>query len=349
MSAQRPPVKAVVIGGGSGAPVSIRTLLDMGCRTSSIVGMIDDGGSTGILRERGGVIPPGDVRKCILAMSADKNSAFARAFSHRFSYLDDHALGNLILIAFAEETGSFSEAIHICEYMLDARGHVFPSTLQDVKLTGVTADGRMLEGEHIIGDSDCHMHTVSLHPANAQPHPAALNKIRQADLIVLGPGSLFTSIIPNLLVPGVVESIAKARSREENPAHTVFVCSLADMQGETWGMNCYDYVEALMRHGMEGLLDYVLIHKDAGGDPGVTGFFPVIRDYSDSRFQTRGRRSGKVRRVEVSDALVEKVAALGPVPIVRDLVDRERPTWHDQRALARAFGEVLAQCRLPQR
>ena len=114
-------------------------------------------------------------------------------------------------------------------------------------------------------------------------------------------------------------------------------------------MNCYDYVEALMRHGMEGLLDYVLIHRDAGGDPGVTGFFPVIRDYSDSRFQTRGRRSGKVRRVDVSDALVEKIAALGPVPIVRDLVDRERPTWHDQRALARAFGEVLAKCRLPQR
>lgn len=349
MTEARTPVKAVVIGGGSGAPVSIRTLLDMGCRTSSIVGMIDDGGSTGILRERGGVIPPGDIRKCILAMSADTKSAFAQAFSHRFSYLDDHSLGNLILIAFAEETGSFSEAIHICEYMLDARGHVFPSTLQDVKLAGVTADGRVLEGEHVIGDSDCHMRTVSLHPADAQPHPAALNKIRQADLIVLGPGSLFTSIIPNLLVPGVVESIAKARSREDNPAHTVFVCSLADMQGETWGMNCYDYVEALMRHGMEGLLDYVLIHKDANSDPGTTGFFPVVRDYSDSRYQTRGRRSGQVRRVEVNDELVQRIQGLGTTPIVRDLVDPERPTWHEQQALARAFGEVLEACRLRRR
>lgn len=342
-------IKAVVIGGGSGAPVSIRTLLDMGCKTSSIVGMIDDGGSTGILRERGGVVPPGDVRKCILAMSADTKSAFARAFSHRFPYLDDHSLGNLILIAFAEETGSFPEAIHICEYMLDARGHVYPSTLGDVKLSGVTVDGRKLTGEHLIGDAPARMQTVSLHPAHAQAHPAALNQIRQAEFIVLGPGSLFTSIIPNLLVPGVVESIRKAREREVNPAKTVFVCSLADMQGETWGMNCYDYVEALMRHGMEGLLDYVLIHKDHGGAPGVTGFFPVVRDYSDSRFQTRGRRSGQVRRVECNEELVAKIEALGVKALVRDMVDLERPTWHDPKELARAFKEVMDECHIQER
>ena len=344
MASQR--VKAVVIGGGSGAPVSIRTLLDMGCKTSSIVGMIDDGGSTGILRERGGVVPPGDIRKCILAMSADTKSAFARAFSHRFPYLDDHSLGNLILTAFAEETGSFPEAIHICEYMLDARGHVYPSTLGDVKLSGYTADGQFLEGERPIGDAPCHMQTVSLTPPNAQAHPAALNQIRAAELIVLGPGSLFTSIIPNLLVPGVVESIRKAKEREVNPAKTVFVCSLADMQGETWAMNCYEHVDALMRHGMDGLLDYVLIHQDRGGQPGVTGFFPVVRDYSDSRFQTRGRRSGQVRRVECNDELLAKIEALGVKTMVRDMADIERPTWHDQEQLAAAFAEVMEECHI---
>ena len=104
-----------------------------------------------------------------------------------------------------------------------------------------------------------------------------------------------------------------------------------------------------MRHGMEGLLDYVLIHKDKHCDPGVTGFFPVIRDYSDSRFQTRGRRSGQVRRVEVDDELLQRIRELGTEPIVHDLVDPERPTWHDQRSLARAFGEVLEACRLQQR
>lgn len=345
--AERKRVEAVVIGGGSGAPVSIRTLLDMGCKTSSIVGMIDDGGSTGILRERGGVIPPGDVRKCIMAMSADQKSAFARAFSHRFSYLDDHSLGNLILTAFAEETGSFPDAIRICEYMLDARGHVFPSTLHDVKLIGQTADGRIIKGEHAIGDSDVHMQTVALNPIDAQAHPAALNRIRKADIIVLGPGSLFTSIIPNLLVPGVVESIRKARDREERPAVTVQVVSLADMQGETWGMNCYDHVEALVRHGMKGLLDVALIHKDFAEDnPFSTGIFPPLTDYSDSRFQTRGRRAGKVRHVEVNDELVAKIDALGVQPVVRDLVDYQRPTWHDRKALAMAFEEVLEACHL---
>lgn len=339
-----PRKKTVVIGGGSGAPVSIKTLLDMGCKTSSIVGMIDDGGSTGILRERGGVIPPGDIRKCILAMSADPEGAFARAFAHRFDYLDDHSLGNLIITAFAEETGSFPDAIHICEYLLDARGHVYPSTLHDVTLSGVTRDGRVIEGEHFIGDSDCAMKTVMLTPGNAQAHPAALNQIRQADLIVLGPGSLFTSIIPNLLVPGVVESIRKARSREENPAKTLFVCGLADMEGETWGMNCFDHVEALLGHGMEGLLDYALIHRGEDMSPSATASIPVIRDYSDSRFQTRGRRSGMVRRVTATDDLLKKIEALGVNIILRDLVDRCRPTWHDKSRLAEVFGEVLAGC-----
>ena len=337
-------IKTVVIGGGSGAPISIRTLLDMGCKVSSIVAMADQGGSTGILRERGGVVPPGDIRKCVLAMSADPNSIFAQAFRHRFDYLDNHSLGNLIITAFAEETGSFVDAISICEHMLDARGHVYPSTLHDIHLNGVTYDNQEVYGEPAVGDSPCAIHTVWLEPANPSPHPGALNRIREADLIVLGPGSLYTSIIPNLLVPGVVESIQKARSREENPAKTLFVCSLADMQGETWNMDCYDHVNALLRHGMEGLLDIALIHRDPQGSPMATGMFPKLTDYSDARRQTRGRREGQVRHVTVTDALIERIEARGVTTMVRDLVDAERPTWHDPEALADAFREVLATC-----
>lgn len=222
--------KAVVIGGGTGAPVSIRTLLDMGCQVSSIVSMVDDGGSTGILRERGGVVPPGDIRKCIGAMSANYDGIFARSFRHRFSYLDNHSLGNLIITALAEETGSFPDAIRVCEDLCEARGHVYPSTLHDVTLKGMTDDGRELEGQAVIGDSDCHMRYVALQPADAEAYPPALKAIREANLIVLGPGSLFTSIIPNLLVPGVVEAITEARERETDPAYTVFVCSHASMQ-----------------------------------------------------------------------------------------------------------------------
>lgn len=341
--------KAVVIGGGTGAPASIRTLLDMGCNVASVVAMVDDGGSTGILRERGGVTPPGDIRKCISAMSANYDGIFARAFRHRFAYLDDHSLGNLIITALAEETKSFPDAIRWCESLIDARGHVYPSTLHDVTLIGMTNEGEELKGQAVISDADCSMRYVSLAQADAQAYPAALNAIREADLIILGPGSLFTSIIPNLLVPGVVEAIRDAHSREDGPAPTVFVCSLADMQGETWGMDCYEHVDAILRHGMRGLLDIALIHRNVATNPMASGVFPALKDYSDSRHRTRGRRTGQLSHVRVNEELVEKIQAAGVQPMVRDLVDPERPTWHDRAKLAKAFQEVLTACHSRQR
>lgn len=341
--------KTVVIGGGTGAPRSIRTLLDMGCSVTSVVAMVDDGGSTGILRERGGVIPPGDIRKCLSAMSANYDGILARAFRHRFDYLDNHSLGNLILTALAEETNSFPDAIRVCEDLIEARGHVYPSTLHDVILSGMTADSQELEGQAVISDADCHMRYVSLYPPDSQAYPAALRVIKEANLIVLGPGSLFTSIIPNLLVPGVIEAIREAHDREENPACTLFVCSLADMQGETWGMNAFDHVDAIIRHGMRGLLDVALIHKNPDMSPMASGTFPELTDYSDSRKYTRGRRSGKVSHVLVNDELIENVRSLGVKPMVRDLVDPKRPTWHDRDKLARAFQEVLEACHSRQR
>lgn len=337
-------IKAAVIGGGTGAPVSIGTLLDMGCDVASIVSMADDGGSTGILRERGGVIPPGDIRKCIGAMSANPNGAFARAFRHRFDYLDNHSLGNLIITAFAEETGSFPDAISICEHLIDARGHVYPSTLHDVTLSGMTVEDEELQGQAVIGDSPCCMRYVTLSPTNAQAYPPALNAIRESNLVVLGPGSLFTSIIPNLLVPGVPEAIRAAREREKDPAVTVFVCSLADMQGETWGMDCAEYVNALLRHGMRGLLDFALIHRDPQDSPMASGAFPPLWDYSDSRGVTRGRREGQVKHVRAKDEMIESVRSLGVQPVVRNLVDAERPTWHDKGLLRKAFEEILTAC-----
>ena len=166
---------------------------------------------------------------------------------------------------------------------------------------------------------------------------------------MLGPGSLFTSIIPNLLVPGVIDAIREAHDRENDPACTLFVCSLADMQGETWGMNCYDYVDALLRHGMRGLLDIALIHRNSETSPMASGVFPAITDYSDARKYTKGRRAGKLAHVEASNETVGRVMELGVQPMVRDLVDPVRPTWHDREKLAKAFQEVLAACHSRQR
>ena len=242
-------LRAVVIGGGTGAPMSIRTLLALGVNTSAVVAMADDGGSTGILREEAHVTPPGDVRKCLAAFAANPEDPLTKAFKYRFDFARNHTLGNLMLSALENATGSFPEAIKICGQLLGARGHVYPSTLNNVTLCAETRDGRILRGQSVAGKSSTALERVWLEsPELCLPYMEALRAIRQADVVVLGPGSLFTSIIPNLLVPGIVDAIRQSNAR------TVFVCSLADQQGETWGLSAREHVEALLRHGMEGCL-----------------------------------------------------------------------------------------------
>ena len=337
-------LRAVVIGGGTGAPVSIRTLLSMGVETSAVVAMADDGGSTGILREEANVTPPGDIRKCICAMAADPEDPLTKAFKYRFPFADNHTLGNLMLSALEEATGAFPEAVSICEKLLHARGHVYPSTLDRVSLVARTRDGRYIEGQAVA----CHSRTALAHvqlrsAGNIVAYPPALEAIRNADLIVLGPGSLFTSIIPNLLVPGVIDAIRQSRGA------TLFVCSLADMQGETWGLTAREHVEALMEHGMRGLLAYVLVHSAVPikPDSSETGVFRAVTgaNIGASRFvvddETEQRR---VRPVRIDYADLRLIQSKGPIVIARNLVDPEHPTWHDPFALREAFTGVLRLC-----
>lgn len=338
--------KAVVIGGGTGAPVSIRTLLAMGVQVSAVVAMADDGGSTGILREEAHVTPPGDIRKCLAAMAADPDDPLTKAFKYRFDFARNHTLGNLMLSALENATGSFPEAIKICGQLLGARGHVYPSTLNNVTLCARTQDGRTLRGQAVCCKSQTALEQVWLEsPDQCLPYLEALRAIRSADLIVLGPGSLFTSIIPNLLVPGIVDAISQSRAR------TVFVCSLADQQGETWGLSAREHVEALMRHGMAGCLDYVLIHSS--GKPAharsITGAFEAVAGPASQKSAMAEAQAGvnleRIRPVKVSQADIDAIQAQGPVVLVRDMVDPERPTWHDPRALSDAFMGVFKLCR----
>ena len=343
--------KAVVIGGGTGAPQSIKALLSLGVQTSAVVAMADDGGSTGILRQRAGAIPPGDIRKCLVAMSNHPDSPLARAFQYRFDYADNHALGNLILTALSDTAGSFPSAIAICEHMLQCRGHVYPSTLDSIVLSGITRDGVKLVGQANVSASRTALDRVWLEGAPGA-YPPAVKAILDADLIVLGPGSLFTSIIPNLLVPQIIEAIRKS------PARTVFVCSLADMQGETWGLDVAEHVEALPDHGMRGRLDVVIIHRTAEQRDQVrqhtpTMHFSVVTGEelgADTRFTAEvpskhaGRLPEKVqiRRVPVTPALIARIESQGPVCLCRDMADPLRPTWHDPALLADVFKGVLA-------
>lgn len=331
---------AVVVGGGTGAPVSIKTLLAMGVKTSAVVAMTDDGGSTGLIRERADAIPPGDIRKCITAMARDSRSPLVEAFRYRFDYALNHTLGNLMITALAD-VASFPEAIEICERILDVRGHVFPSTIDSIVLAGLTRDGRYLHGQSTIAHSDTAIERVWIDPSDPNPYPQAIQAILKADMIVLGPGSLFTSIIPNLLVPGIVEAI------KQSGAVTVFLCSLADMQGETWGLDCHEHVRALLDHGMEGLLDVVCVSHPQGEDNSHTREFEAVTPLSaqSSLLANSPSSSRVIRSVQLDDAIRAAIAADVPVIVERRMVDSRFPTWHSPRALAEVFKGVLDLCR----
>lgn len=336
-------VRAVVIGGGTGAPVSLRTLLSLGASTSAIVAMADDGGSTGILRDQANVTPPGDIRKCIAAMAANPDDPLTRAFKYRFTFAQNHTLGNLMLSALEDATGSFPQAIEICERLLNARGKVFPSTLDRVTLVAKTRDGRFLEGQAVACHSRTALARVCLRGQNIQAFQPALDAIAKADLIVLGPGSLFTSIIPNLLIPGVIDAI------RESKGACVFVCSLADMQGETWGLTAREHYEALCDHGMQGLVDYMLVHVPQELSlEGLTdeAFAAAVNE----RVREWGCSSGdpdaqRIRPVTITYQDARAIQEQGTVVIARNLVDPLRPTWHYPQALREAFVRVLKLCR----
>lgn len=339
-------LKAVVIGGGTGAPVSIRTLLKMGVQTSAVVAMADDGGSTGILREEAHVTPPGDIRKCLAAFAKDPNDPLTKAFKYRFDFARNHTLGNLILSALENATGSFPEAIKICGRLLNAQGRVYPSTLNNITLCAKTLDGMILRGQANACKSPTALERVWLEsPEQCLPYMEAIRAIREADLIVLGPGSLFTSIIPNLLVPGIVDAIAQSEGK------TLFVCSLADQQGETWGLSAREHVEALLRHGMDGLLDYVLIHSVSKPSSSrfLTGSFEAIAGEGALNNRYSEERDGvplksKIQAVKVTQEDIVELQNKGIVVLLRNMVDPLRPTWHDPEALAQAFSGVFKLC-----
>lgn len=317
--------KAVVVGGGTGAPVSIRSLLSLGAETSAVVAMADDGGSTGMLREAGGITPPGDIRKCIAAFADDPYDPMARAFKYRLDIADGHVLGNLMLAALEDACGSFPDAIEICERLVGAQGHVYPSTLDHVRLEAITKDGKLIEGQALACHSMTALHEVRLcgDSGTVSAYRKAASALMDADLIVFGPGSLFTSIIPNILVPGIVDAVSRSG------ATTLFICSVADVQGETWGLSASEHVRALLDHGLDGMLDYVLVNASSRSHSHPDGANGAVAS------------GGAVRPVHVDAREIEAIQSMGPMVVERNLVDPEHPAWHSPAALRDALLHVI--------
>jgi uncharacterized cofD-like protein len=276
--------RVVALGGGTGMPTLLRGLKAHTTNLTAIVTIADDGGSSGRLRRSLGVLPPGDFRNCIAAL-ADDEALITQLFQYRFGGSEDlagHPLGNLFISAMAEVTGSFERALVESSRVLNIRGRVLPSTLQDVTLVGEivepAAAGRVsrVQGESEVGAGRGVIQRVYLQPDDAPAYPDAVRAILEADLIVAGPGSLFTSIIPNLLVRDIAESIRASRALK------VYVCNVATQPGETDGYSVLDHVQALERHVGPGLFPVVLANSEqrgtlAGGgqwvrlDPPVNG------------------------------------------------------------------------------
>jgi len=223
----------------------------------AVVTVTDDGGSSGRLRKEFNVLPPGDIRNCIAALSEDE-ALLSRLFQHRFhagAGLNGHSFGNLFLTALTAITGDFAEAVKQSSEILATRGHIYPSTTSDVQLEAVMADGTHVAGETNITASTERIVEIRLRPADVQPLPQTLEAIVQADLITIGPGSLFTSLVPNLLVRGIPEAVAASR------AVKVFVCNLMTEANESLGLSAADHIRLLHEHARVRVVDYAMVNR----------------------------------------------------------------------------------------
>lgn len=251
--------KIVVVGGGTGLAILLHGLKEVTSNITAIVTVADDGGSSGRLRTELDVLPPGDIRNCLIALS-DAESLMRELFQYRFTEgegLKGHSFGNLFITALSKITGDFEKAIKESSKVLAIRGSVVPSTLERVTLVAKRADGTQTSGESTIPKVTgivSPIKEIYLNPARVKATPEALTAIKEADAVVLGPGSLFTSVLPNLLVDGIAEGISRSR------AVKIYLCNVMTQHGETDDFTASAHVEALLQHTDNGLIDYAFVN-----------------------------------------------------------------------------------------
>ena len=316
-------VRIVALGGGTGLSVVLRGLKQHVSQSpkdrarcpisdlAAVVAVSDDGGSSGRLRREYRVLPPGDIRNCMVALSTDEH-LLGDLFQYRFPIgrgLAGHSFGNLFLTALTNVTGDFSRAVQVSSQVLAIRGRIFPATEQNVTLKAELEDGSIVKGESKISRSRKRIVRVSLSPRRVRPAPEALDALRNADLILFGPGSLYTSIIPNLLVQEVVDVIA------HSSATRVYIANLMTQPGETSHYSVADHVRAIYEHAGRAVFDYVVVNRT----PIAPG---LVRRYG-------------VEGAEPVDPSVTELNRMGLQTIAANILQQDRVVRHDQAALAK--------------
>lgn len=309
--------RIVVIGGGTGLGTILRGLKRLTADLTAIVTVADDGGSSGRLRKEFGILPPGDIRNCLIAM-ADLEPLMEQLMQYRFNggtWLSGHNFGNLFLTAMTEITGDFDRAIEASSQVLAVRGRVFPATLENVNIYAELDDGSIVNGESTIGHSYRPIRRVFLDPPDAGALPKAVKAIHRADIVLLGPGSLYTSLIPPLLVKEITQAL------RETKAPKVYVCNVMTEPGETTGYPASRHLQAIIEHTGGNLINYVIINNQE------------VPEKARELYAREGAAPVAVDKEEVS--------RLGSVPIEAPLLQANGLVRHDTDRLARLLTGLL--------
>ena len=305
-----------VVGGGTGLSVLLRGMKEVTRNVTAVVTVADDGGSSGRLREEFNVIPPGDLRNCLVAL-ADTEPMMEKLFQYRFtgnSDLAGHSFGNLFITAMTEVTGDIEQALKESSRVLAVKGRVFPATTAKVRLSATMDDGSVVDGESQIPLVHKRIKRVHIFPRQVEAVPSTLKAIREAEVIVLGPGSLYTSVIPNLLVEDI------AREIRESNAIKIYICNVMTQPGETDDYTASMHVRALIEHGGNGIVDYVLVNNK-----------PISQE-----MQEHYAREGQYPVLVDENA----IADLGVKCFKADIIDDSKMIHHDSLKLAHQVMEI---------
>ncbi len=318
-------LRVVALGGGTGLSALLRGLKEHVVRRTdrhatrerpiadlaAIVTVTDDGGSSGRLRRENRMLPPGDIRNCMVALSKDE-ALLGRLFQYRFHAgrgLVGHNFGNLFLAALTHVTGDFAEAVRVSSKVLAIRGRIFPSTISNVHLTATLANGQRVSGETKISRSRVSIRQIQLVPRRVRALPKAIDAIQKADLILMGPGSLYTSVIPNLLIPEIAQAIARSK------APRVYVANLMTQPGETTDYALSEHLRAIQRHVGKRVIDWIVANRQ-----------PVSPDVA-RRYRAQGAEAVVVD--------VERVLKLKVKLVLDNLLEEHGLIRHNSPRLAR--------------